>query len=94
MDSNYCKICGELLLKEHICTPIFYFKHEDWGNEFQEIRAYHFCDAAEKFAIKYNQDYELINDSTKVIISDGKIEKKYIVSAEPDIHYLTQEIKD
>ena len=92
-----CTDCGGYKYdwREHHCAPIYYFKHEDYGEEFQEIRAYSFDDAAENFAKQYNEDgdYSLMNNSIDVIISDGKTEKKYTVSAEPDIHYSVDEVE-
>lgn len=96
MKKNYdlCKKCNTWHWLEDKCSPIFYFKHEDWGDEFQEIRAHSFDDAAKNFAKLYNEDNEycLMNSNEDVIISDGKIEKKYDVSAERDIHYSVHEV--
>ena len=77
----------------HKCEPIFYFKHESWGDEFQEIRAFDFSEAAEKFAKLYNEDgdYSLMDNEEEVIISDGKEEKTFIVSAEQSIDYYANE---
>ncbi len=91
-----CKICKECHWTDKSCNPIFFFKHENWGNEFEEIRASNFADAAKKFAILYNEDgdYSLMNDNEDVIISDGKKEIKFNVSAEPDICYYVKEIEN
>lgn len=89
MSFDKCNLCNEYVwLDKHKCAPIYYFKHPNWGDEFQEIRAHSFEDAAEKFAKTYNEDgdYALMNKSEEVIISDGKTEKKFRVSAEPDIN--------
>jgi len=94
--TNYseCKICKEWHWANEKCDPIFYFKHEDWGDGFEEIRACDFDDAAEKFAILFNEDgeFQLMDSTEDVIISDGKIEKKYNVSAESDICYHVKEV--
>ena len=93
-DFGKCKTCGKYdFLDKHKCPPIFYFKHENWGDELQEIRAWDFEDAAKEFAMLYNEDgdYSLMDNTEEVIISDGKTEKKFIVSAEPDIHYSVKE---
>ena len=95
--SNYnkCPTCKEYVWTEkHNCPPVFYFKHENWGDDFEEIRAHSFEDAAERFAKLYNDDgdYSLMDNEEHVIISDGKTEKKFIVSAEPDISYHVSEI--
>ena len=91
-----CDICKEWDFLPHACKPIFFFKHENWGEELQEIRADSFEDAAENFAKLYNEDgdYALMNSSEEVIISDGKVEKKFRVSAEQYISYGVEEIKD
>jgi hypothetical protein len=89
MSYERCASCKEWHWKDKPCPPIYYFKHEDWGDAFEEIRAYDYEDAAERFAKQYNEDgdYCLMDSSTEVIISDGKIEKNFRVSAEPDINY-------
>lgn len=96
MACDYCSICGELKFdwEEHRCPPNYYFKHEDWGDKFQAIRAWSFDDAAEKFAKKYNEDgdYALMNRTIEVLISDGEVEKKFSVTAEPDINYSVDEL--
>lgn len=89
-----CKICKEYHWTNEKCNPIFYFKHEDWGDEFQEIRAFNYEDAAEKFAKEYNVDYELVDNETEVIISDGNIEKRFVVSSKLSIDYNVKEIKE
>lgn len=91
---EYCIVCKTYHWTDENCPLIFYFKHENWGDEFQEITAYSFCDAAEEFAKLYNENggYPLMDDNVDVIISNRKIEKKYNVSAEPDIHYSITEI--
>jgi hypothetical protein len=95
MTLKTCSICKEYDFGNHRCKPIFYFKHPDWGDEFQEIRASSFEDAAAGFAKMYNEDgdYALMNNSEEVIISNGTIERKFKVSAEPDIYYNIEEIK-
>lgn len=95
MSFEKCSICGEYdFLDKHKCPPIFYFKHEDWGEGFQIIRAWSYSDAANKFAKLYNEDYALMDNTIEVLISDGVTEKKYRVSAEPDILYSDEEIKE
>jgi len=88
-----CPKCKEYVyLSRHSCE-LFYFKHEDWGDEFQEIYAFDMDDAAEKFAILYNEGgyYPLMDNEIDVLISDGQTETTYTVSAEPDISYHVQE---
>lgn len=96
MELTWCKTCGKPDWGDgkHKCPPIFYFKHPDWGDEFQKIRAWDFEEAARKFAARYNEDgdYALMNNFEEVIISDGATEKKFEVTAEPDIHYSVKEI--
>ena len=95
MSYDKCPICKELdFLDRHKCKPIYFFTHEYWG-ERQEIRATSFEDAALAFARLYNGngDYNLMNSEEEVVISDGKTEKKFIVSAEPDIAYNAKEIE-
>lgn len=93
-----CEMCKEGYYdweQPHKCKPIFFFKHKDWGEDFEEIRANSFEEAAENFAKLYNEDgdYALMNNSEEVIISDGTIEKKFSVYAELEIYYSVEEIK-
>lgn len=94
--SNFgiCKLCGEYAsLDRHECPPIYYFKHEDWGDEFQAIRARSFEGAAREFARRLNEngDYVLMDNEEEVIISDGKEERLFVVSAEQVIDYIVRQ---
>jgi hypothetical protein len=95
MDFIWCKTCGDIDWQDgtHKCPPIFYFEHENWGEEPQSIRARDFEDAAKKFAAIYNEDgdYTLMGNEEKVIISDGITKKTFIVSAEQAIDYYAKE---
>ena len=93
-DFKKCNICGKYDWdKKHKCPPIMYFKHENWGEDWEEIRAYDHKNAAEEFAKMYNEDgdYSLMNSEVEVFISDGKIEKIFVVSAEASIDYWVEE---
>jgi len=93
-DYKKCDICGEWdWSNTHKCPPIMYFKHENWGEDWEEIRAHDHEDAAEKFAEMYNDDgdYSLMDLEVDVLISDGKIEKTFVVSAETSIEYFVKE---
>lgn len=71
----------------------YFFKHDDWGDDWQEICADDFEHAAKRFAEIYNDgDYALMDDEQTVIISNGKIEKTFVISAEPSIKYFAREI--
>ncbi len=97
MGFKQCETCKEYHFTDRKCKPIFYFKHDDWGEEWQEIRAVGFEDAADNFAKYYNEDADshspLMNNTGEVLISDGETEKKFRVSAETDIRYSSEEIK-
>lgn len=97
-DFALCPTCRKYdFLEKHRCEPIFYFKHKNWGDEFQKIHASTFEDAATEFAKKYNEngDYALMDgDEVEVVISDGKIEKIFIVRAEEAIDYYADEKKE
>jgi len=93
-DFALCPNCREYdWLEKHRCAPVFYFKHPNWGDEFQKIHAYTFEEAAENFAKKYNEvdHYLMDGEKEEVIISDGKIEKTFIVHAEQDVAYFADE---
>lgn len=93
MSYKKCSVCGEWDFEDrHVCPAIFYFKHESWGDEFVEIRAHDFEDAAERFAELYNDEGNLVDSEETVVISDGKTEKKFIVSAELSVTYGAREV--
>jgi len=90
-----CPICNQYDFPDtHKCPPIYYFKHPHWGDEFQKIHASSFENAAEEFAKIYNEDgdYYLMDNEEIVIISNGKIEKTFKVSARQSIEYDIKEI--
>lgn len=88
-----CIICGEWDFAFHECKALYFFKHEDWGDEWQEIRATSSYDAAIEFAEKYNEDdYTLMGNTISVKIKNPKGEvKTFSVSAEQDILYTANE---
>jgi len=96
MSCEYCKVCEELKFswRKHKCPPVFYAKHEIFGDEPKEFYADSFEEAALKFAKYYNEDgdYALMNSCEQVIISDGIKEKKFSISSEPDIYYSITKI--
>ena len=95
-DYDKCETCGEWgFMNKHTCPPVMYYKHEDYGDEWQEMRGRSYRDVALKFAEKYNEEdgeYCLMNSDTKVLISDGTTEKKFLVYAEPSVEYFEKEI--
>ena len=99
MSMDTCSICGEFTYswRKHKCKPIYQFKHEDSGDEWNDIRAIDHEDAALEFAKKYNEDdYCLMNDETEVEIKgldddENEVVLKFCVGAELDIHYSVKE---
>ena len=96
MSYEKCGTCKEYGFTDtHKCKPILYFKHENWGDDWQEIRGLDFEEAAENFAKRYNEngDYPMMNgdNTVEVLISDMKTEKKFIVTAEASIDYHVEE---
>jgi len=90
-----CAKCDKYHWKGAECQKVFYFKYDDWGDEFEEIRAYSFEDAAEEFAKMYHEcsDYSLVGSDQEVIISDGKEEIMFSVSAEHEIVYYVKQLE-
>jgi hypothetical protein len=86
-----CEKCGFRHYGWENCLKEFYFKHENWGKEFQKIGAYSFENAAERFGELFNEDGDLLDDHVEVIIYDGITEKTFIVSAEMEISYHVKE---
>ena len=81
-DYKKCEVFEEFDWTDtHKCPPKMYFKHEDWGDEWQEIHARHMDDAAIRVGKMYNEngDHALMNDEIEVIIKNGEEEKKYLI---------------
>lgn len=97
MENNFkkCKLCNDWHWTNSECPPEYFVYHEDYmGDECKPVRANSHEDAALKYAEYYNQDdYELMNETieVKVVDLDGVV-KFFVVGAEPDIHYSSQEI--
>jgi hypothetical protein len=95
-DYKKCTICGEYHWTDSKCLPIYLVYHEEYmGDEPKEVRAVDHEEAAEEYGRYYNEDdYPLMNSDieVKVVCPDGE-EKWFTVSAEPDIHYSTNEIE-
>ena len=91
-----CETCKKYHWSNLKCCPIFYFKHKDYGDDFEEVRADDFEDAAEKFVEKYNDEGTLLDYGKQtVIISDGKTEKTFVVYAEASVnYYVTEKTKE
>lgn len=86
-----CKQCGDYSLYDRPCKCQEY-KIDSDGEESQ-IWAFSYEDAAEKYAIKYNEDdHTLMNETIEIeVCFEGDI-KKFEVGAEPDIHYTVNEL--
>jgi hypothetical protein len=104
MSSDYkkCEVCGAYGWTEgarkHKCKPFYKFKHEDYGDEWEDIRGLDHEDAALAFAEKHNaDDYCLMNNETVVEIKgnddDGnEVVFRFCVGAEPEISYSASEV--
>lgn len=95
MGYNKCKVCHDWHWDDQPCSPIFKVYDEDYmGGRGKEFYAYDHEAAAIKYAKYYNEDgdYALMNDEREVTVEDAKgKKKKFIITAEPDIHYSASE---
>ncbi len=103
-DYKKCDVCGAYGWTsgpgKHKCKPFYKFKHEDHGDDWEDIRGLDHEDAALNFAEKHNSDgdYCLMNDETEVEIKGidvgigHEVIIKFCVGAEPDINYSASEI--
>ena len=84
-----CKRCKDFLFLDKPCNCKLFVVTDDEDEEV-EIYAMHSDDAAERWAIVYNQDndYALVDDEVKITV-DGV---PYFVSAEPSIIYHVMEV--
>lgn len=98
-----CKECGEYHVSNfwpgQWCKPIFHYQIPSYDeDEWIEIRAIDFSDAAEKACEEDDQfgDYTIIQNGKldKIIVKDslGKI-KEFSIEAESLPHYYAREIK-
>lgn len=97
MGYNKCKDCDEYHWSENPCNPIFKVFDEDYmGDKSKNFYASSHEAAAIKYAQYYNTscDYVLMNDEREVIVESNEgIKKKFIITAEPSVHYSASEIK-
>lgn len=95
--SNYnkCTKCGEYHFTRESCEPEYFVYHENYmGDESKSIRAVNHEDAAVKYAQYYNiqNEYILMNDDIEVKVEKDGVVKYFMVGAEPDIYYSSDEI--
>jgi len=98
MGYKKCEICNEYRFDTEKCGEIFNIFHEEFlGEEPKKIRAYDHEEAARKYGEYYDTsgDHELVDEEIIVTVKKYTtgISKKFKVSAEPEIHYSTTEIK-
>lgn len=96
MKFKKCEVCKEYHWTDDKCQPEYFVYHEEYlGDESKTIRATNHEDAALKYGQYYNtqNDYVLINDSTKVKVEKDGVIKFFEIGAEPDVHYTSNEIK-
>ena len=90
-----CKICDGFHYTTSKCSPEYNVYFEDYfGDEPKIFRADSHEEAAEKCGIYYNSngDYPLMNETIEVKVEKDGVIKLFNVSAEPDIHYSTEEL--
>ena len=92
MDIKYvkCGVCKELHWTNQHCLPEWKVFHEDHlGDDFKLIRAGNAEDAALAYAAHYNtsSDYCLMNETMEIFVEENGEQIKFIIGAEPDIHY-------
>lgn len=96
MGYNKCKDCNEFHWDNTPCNPIFKVYDEEYmGDKPKEFHAYDHEAAAIKYAQYYNSsDNDLMNDEREVLVesADHSVKKKFIISAEPSIHYSASEV--
>lgn len=90
-----CATCLDYHFDNDKCKPKWEVYHESYLDDGpREVRAASFIEAADKYANWYNldSDYDLMNDHQTINIKspDGEI-KKMKISAEPSIHYNSEE---
>lgn len=93
-----CDICKDWHWTDKKCNPIYNVFHEDYmGDDSKEIRAVSHEGAALGYARYYNEhdsEYSLMNDNIEVKVEKDGITQFFLVGAEPDIHYSSDEIKE
>ena len=89
-----CDTCNEYHWVDERCKPMYFVYHEDYlGEDYKIVRADSYEEAAEKYAIYYNSDdYPLMNDSVEIEVEKSGVKKRFRISAEPSIHYSTEEL--
>lgn len=85
-----CGTCKEYHWVPGVCLPEWKVFHEDnLGDDYKLMRAGNAEDAALAYASHYNttSDYALMNEEMEIFVEEDGERVKYIVGAEPDIHY-------
>ena len=92
-----CFKCGFKHYDFEDCLTTFWFLHEYYGDEWQKIGAYSFEGAAEKIAMRINEDeYDTGTIIEKIPITnhDSSITKYFSVTAQVELNYYSKEISE
>lgn len=91
-----CETCSDWHFDYDKCKPVFTVYHDEYlGEEGKPFRGIDAEDAALAYAAYYNSDgdYSLMNEEIEVEVDDNGQRVKFIVGAEPDIHYSAKQIE-
>lgn len=91
-----CNNCKEVHWTQDECAPVWMVEHEEYaGDELQEVRSSSAESAAEKYALIYNSDLDMMdgNDIKIAIIRSDGTRTEFSVSACPTIIYHAEKIK-
>jgi hypothetical protein len=96
---NKCPKCNFEHYDWERCLTSFYTNHEyfsDNEDDWKETPGYSFEDAAERIAIKLNEDDPIVNDNVCEKVAIANIDRSEIhyfdVYAEPEICYYVKEV--
>lgn len=91
-----CEKCGYEHFNFERCPETYYFKHGWWGDDWQEIGAYDYDEAAEKVAAMINEDEPETGEIIKriPIANKDRTDIRYFsVEAEYSLDYYSTEIE-
>ena len=91
MFSEYhtCPHCGDWHAVTESCAEEYRIVHDD---ECQTVRGRSFDDAAENYAMRYNDEMDLIDETIMITVEKNGIEKVFKCSAEIMVNYSIDEL--
>lgn len=96
-DYKRCEKCSEQHWTNIDCEPEYRVSMQDYDpDDYTSVRAVSFEDAAQKYAIDYNEDgdYDLMGETRDIKVQKEEETKYFNIGAEPDVNYTISETNE